>query len=371
MRGNFKRILGVIAVVVFLCLTTVTGRAAEFTVTPVNAVLYTGKGAELFTAPDPMTVVSVLPGDAPVQVTGMTSNGYFQVVIDGDINYVYGNALSVQKGTYAQTLTYVNAKAAIAVDGETGKIIYEQNSLEKLAPASTTKMMTALLTLEAVARGDIALDTQVIVSNSALKGLPSDASHVTPRLKAGEVLNILELLECVMIKSDCHACNVLAEAVAGSVDNFVILMNARAGMLGCTQTNFVNTSGYPAKNHYTNAYSLYLIAKEAMKYETFRTIVGMKKIVIPATNLTKERIEENTNLLMLDSQYYNPYVTGIKTGYTKAAGQCLVSSATKDGKTVYTVVLGANSGTMCNGTTLKGQFEETNKLLQIAFVSNK
>lgn len=370
MRRNLKKLIGLVAVTGCLCLTSITSLATNYTVTPVEAVLYTGKGAELFAEPEPTTVMSVLPGDAPIQVTGMTSNGYFQVVIDGNINYIYGNALSVKKGTYAQTLTYVNAKAAIAVDGDTGNIIYEKNSLDMLAPASTTKIMTALLTLEAVARGDISLDTQVIVSNTALKGLPSDASHVTPRLKAGEVLNILELLECVMIKSDCHACNVLAEAVAGSVDNFVLLMNARAGMLGCTQTNFVNTSGYPAKNHYTNAYSLFLIAKEAMKYDIFRTIVGMKKIVIPATNLTRERVEENTNLLMLNSKYYNPAVIGIKTGYTKAAGHCLVTCAVKDGKTIYTVVLGANSGTMCNGTSLKGQFEETNKLLQIAFVSN-
>ena len=91
--------------------------------------------------------------------------------------------------------------------------------------------MTVLLVMDAIAQGKIALDTPVMVSATALAGIPSDASHVSPRLKAGEVMNVLELLECVMLSSDCHACNVLAELVAGSVDNFIAMMNARAAAL--------------------------------------------------------------------------------------------------------------------------------------------
>lgn len=343
----------------------ITGKAVDYVIAPASGILYTGQGAELFSEPDMSTVVMSLPGNVPVTVTGTTSNGFFQVIKDDQIYYMYFNALSTMKNTMAETLTYRNAKAAIMMDADTGELLYEQNSLTPLPPASTTKIMTALLTLEAIERGQLSLDTCVTVSSSALKGLPSDASHVTPRLKAGEVMNILGLLECVMIKSDCHACNVLAEAVAGSVENFVALMNVRATELGCVLTNFVNTSGYPAENHYTNAYSLYLIAREAMKYDTFKIIVGMDKVEIPATNLSKARVFDNTNLLMTESKYYNPYVTGIKTGYTKAAGLCLVTAASGNGRNIITVILGANSGKLCNGEEIKGQFYETNKLLSM------
>ena len=251
----------------------------------------------------------------------------------------------------------------------TGQIIYQQNMLDRLVPASTTKVMTALLVLESISQGNIALDTPVVVSSTALAGIPSDASHVNPRLKKGEVVNVLSLLEAVLIKSDCHACNVLAELVAGSVDHFVALMNLKATALGCVDTNFVNTSGYPADNHYTNAYSLSLIMREAMKYQTFQTIISMKNVEIPATNLSKARTIENTNALILPGDYYNPYVIGGKTGYCKAAKNCLMTAAVKDGKGLITVILGAEMNEMTDGNVLKQQFSETNKLIEIGFAT--
>lgn len=339
--------------------------AAEYTVTPVSAILYTGSGAEVFSQPDATTLVTTLSGNLPVQVTGMTNNGYFQVVMDGDVYYMYGKALSAAVGTNAYKLTSVDAKSALVGDSDTGALIYQQNAYQRLAPASTTKIMTALLVMEAIARGDIALDTPVLVMPTALAGVPGDASHVSPKLQVGEVMNILELLECVMLESDCHACNVLAEAVAGSVDNFVVLMNARAAQLGCVDTNFVNTSGYPAENHYTNAYSLFLIAKEAMKYQTFKNIVAMPQAVLPATNVSAARTLQNTNALITSSAYYNPYACGGKTGSAKSSGLCLVAMASKGGKNIITVVLGAQNSLMSDGTRVKQQFSETNKLIQI------
>ncbi len=343
--------------------------AAEYTVAPLTAYMYTGDEAEIFAEPDPLTVVAIFPGDLPVQITGITSNGYYQIQVNGVTYYAHSMALSTRVGTTAYKLTSVDAKAALVADMATGEIIYQQNMLDRLVPASTTKVMTALLVLESISQGNIALDTPVVVSSTALAGVPSDASHVNPRLKAGEVMNVLSLLEAVMIKSDCHACNVLAELVAGSVDNFVALMNLKASALGCVDTNFVNASGYPAENHYTNAYSLSLIMREAMKYETFQTIIGMKTVEIPATNLSKARSFENTNALILSGGYYNPYVIGGKTGYCRAAKNCLMTAAVKDGKGLITVILGADANTMTDGTVVKQQFSETNKLIEIGFAA--
>lgn len=344
---------------------TATVQAAEYSVAPATAVLYTGSGAEVFAQPDPATLVTVLPGDVPLQVTGMTSNGYFQVVVNDGIFYVYGKALSAAVGTNAYKLTSIDAKAALVGDAATGQLIYAQNAYDRLAPASTTKIMTVLLVMDAIAQGKIALDTPVMVSSTALAGIPSDASHVSPRLKAGEVMNVLELLECVMLSSDCHACNVLAELVAGSVDNFIAMMNARAAALGCTETNFVNTSGYPDPNHYTNAYSLFLITKEAYHYPVFQVIAAMPAAVIPATNMAPERSQETTNALMKASEYYNPYAIGVKTGSAQSSGLCLVGAAKKNDTTVITVVLGAGNNLMSDGTRLKQQFSETNKLIEM------
>ncbi len=339
--------------------------AAEYTVTPTAGVLYTGKGAEVFSKPDPTTIAAVFPGDIPVQVTGVTDNGYFQVNINGTIFYMYGKALSTSTGTQAYKLTSVDAKAALVGNADSGAVIYAQNATDRLAPASTTKIMTVLLVMDAIAAGQISLDTPVMVSPTALAGVPGDASHVKPRLKAGEVMNVLTLLQCVMMESDCHACNVLAELVAGSVDQFVAMMNARAAGLGCTETNFVNTSGYPEANHYSNAYSLFLITKEAMKYPVFETIISMKEAVIPATNLTAERKLETTNALIKEGEYYNPYAIGGKTGSASSSGLCFVSVARKGEKTVISVILGAATNRMADGTRQKQQFAETNKLIQI------
>lgn len=362
-RG-IKGLLMMFVMVVFLG--GITTRAAEYTVTPAEGVLYTGKGAEVFTQPDPSAIVAVFPGDFPVQVTGITNNGYFQVNINGVTYYIYGKALSVSTGTQAYKLTSVDAKAALVGDAESGALIYAQDATDRLAPASTTKIMTALLVMDAIEAGQLALDTPVVVSPTALAGVPGDASHVNPRLQAGEVMNVLTLLQSVMMVSDCHACNVLAEAVAGSVDNFVVMMNARAAALGCTETNFVNTSGYPEANHYTNAYSLFLITREAMKYPLFQSIIAQTEVTIPATNLSKERSLKTTNaLLMADSGYYNPYAVGGKTGSASSSGLCFVSVARNSKKTVITVILGAETNTMSDGTRQKQQFAETNKLIEI------
>lgn len=373
-RYAIKKKAAALSVAVALIIGSVFGvsintHAAEYAVTPTSAVLYTGNGAEVFAKPDPSTVVTAMPGNVPIQVTGTTSNGYFQVAINNAFYYMYNKALSVSTGTTAYKLTSIDAKSALVGDAATGQLIYAQNPYQRLAPASTTKIMTVLLVMDAISRGQLALDTPVMVSPTALSGIPLDASHVSPRLQAGEVMNVLELLECVMLTSDCHACNVLAEAVAGSVDNFVVMMNARAAALGCTETNFLNTSGYPQEGHYTNAYSLFLITREAYKYPAFQTISAFTTAQIPATNLSPVRNLETTNALIKASEYYNPYAVGGKTGSSNSSGLCMVSVARKNDKNVITVVLGANNSLMSDGTRQKQQFSETNKLIDIGLAN--
>lgn len=356
---------GLLLVITLIILTGNTAWAAEYTVQSTNGILYTGEGAEVFNKPDASTIVATFPGDFPVQVTGVTDNGYFQIDFNGTTFYIYGKALSTVTGTQAHKLTKIDARAALVGNADNGELIYTQNATDRLAPASTTKIMTALLVIEAIEAGQIALDTPVMVSASALAGVPKDASHVSPRLKEGEVMNVITLLQSVLIKSDCHACNVLGELVDGSVEAFVARMNARAKMLGCTETNFVNTSGYPEENHYTNAHSLFLITKEAMKHPIFQAIIAMPEVVIPATNLSGERKIKSTNLLIQETEYYNPYVLGGKTGTSTPSGSCFVGVARNGEKTVITVILGAKTSIMSDGMKLKQQFSETNKLIEI------
>ena len=343
-----------------------TAWAAEYTVQPVEAVLYTGEGAEVFLEPDSSALAAIFPGDFPVQVTGMTDNGYFQIDFNGATFYIHNKALSISTGTQAYKLTSIDAKAALVGNADTGEMIFTQNAMDRLAPASTTKILTALLVMEAVEAGKLTWDTPVIISQSALASVPYDASHVNPKLKAGEVMNVFALLQCVLIKSDCHACNVLGEAIDGSVEAFVARMNERAKELGCTDTNFVNPSGYPADDHYTNAQALFLITKEAIKHPIFLEIVAMTEVEIPATNLAPIRKFESTNALITKTEYYNPYVLGGKTGSSGASGLCFVSVARKDGKTVITVILGAATKNMSDGSRQRQQFSETNKLIEMA-----
>ncbi|WP_176761855.1 D-alanyl-D-alanine carboxypeptidase family protein [Pseudobutyrivibrio sp. YE44] len=348
---------------------TIEAEAAAYTVSDEAGVLLTCNGTEVFSDADAATYVTTLPVNTPVQVTGRTSNGFWRVDMGGTPYYISQLALSTQANTTAYKLTSFDVKSALAVNLQNGKPIYSQAATEKCEPASTTKIMTALLTVEAIEAGQISLDTPVMVSATALASLPSDASHVEPRLQAGEVFNVDQLLTAVMVSSDCHACNVLAELIAGSVPNFVSMMNAKAASLGCTNTNFTNPSGYPDKNMYTNALSLYIITANAMKHPLFNQYFGVASSVLPATNMCPTpRALVNTDALMTPgSAYYNPAVTGGKTGTANRAGQCLVCTANKDGKSILTVVLGGRNRKMFDGNTVSMRYYETNRLINLGF----
>ncbi|MDE7244841.1 MAG: D-alanyl-D-alanine carboxypeptidase [Oscillospiraceae bacterium] len=264
----------------------------------------------------------------------------------------------------------VAAKAALLIDPETEEILYARNIHERLYPASLTKIMTCLLVLEAVDSGNLTLDTVLTASETAVTSIPADGS--TAGLKVGEQLSVENLLYCIMLSSANEGCNILAEGVAGSIDAFVDQMNQRAAALGCEDTSFVNTNGLPDENHYTTAWDLYLITREARKHPDFMPIVGTATYQVPATNMSESRTLRTTNYL-LSGWYTSGYIykgaEGIKTGSTSAAGYCLVASATRSGRSLLSVVMGADRITLDDGTILTQSFSETVRLYDWGFGS--
>ena len=262
-----------------------------------------------------------------------------------------------------------NSKAVLLVDANTGSVVYAVNEHQELYPASTTKIMTALLVLEAVDRGELSLGDELTASRAAITtGLAEDGS--TANIKEGEVMTVEEYLTCMLVVSANEACNVLAEAVSGSVEAFVEDMNERAQQLGCENTHFVNTTGLHDSQHYTSAWDLYLITAEAMKYDTFMRICDTATATIPATNLSEARTLHTTNYLIgawWSRGYLYDDAHGIKTGSTSQAGHCLVSSATRGSLSFVSVVLGADRVTLDDGEIRTYSFYDTRLLFEWAF----
>ena len=224
--------------------------------------------------------------------------------------------------------------------------------------------MTAILTLEHCELTDTAT-----VSHDAIYSVPIGYSHAY--LKEGEILTIEQLLNVLLIPSANDAANVLAEHIAGSISSFTAMMNTKALELGCLNTNFVNANGIQADNHYSTAYDLAIMGRYAMQNETFRRIVSTTKYTLPATNkyLENDRFFKTTNELIIPDDrdsvdnYYYEYATGIKTGYTNVAKECIVASAKKDGVEYILVILGAERTE--NG--LSGRFIDCKNLFNYAF----
>lgn len=265
----------------------------------------------------------------------------------------------------------LQCQAALLVDANTGLPVYAKNEHEEMYPASLTKIMTALLVLEAVDSGTLSLDQQLTASYTALNtGLSADGS--TANIKEGETMTVEQYLTCMLVVSANEACNVLAEAVSGSVDAFVDAMNEKAAALGCVNTHFANTTGLHDSQHYTSAWDLYLITREAMTHDAFLRICDTATATIPATNLSDARTLHTTNYLIgawYSRGYLNSDAHGIKTGSTSEAGHCLVSSATRGSLSFISVVLGGDRVTLENGEIRTYSFYDTNLLFNWAFDS--
>ena len=261
----------------------------------------------------------------------------------------------------------LSSEAVLIMESTTGKIIYEKNGYEKKYPASTTKILTAILAIE-----HCNLDETATASEFAINSIPSGYS--TANIQIGETLSIKDLLYALMLQSANESAVILAEHVSGSQEAFADLMNKKAKEIGCENSHFVNPNGIHNNDHYTTAHDLALISNYAMKNSTFRDIVKTTSFTLPATSAypsaTRTYINTN-NLLIYDNRnrsdnYYYEYATGIKTGYTTEAKNCLVSSATKNGMNFITVVLGS-SITYGNTGTISHRYVDTINAFNYAF----
>ena len=258
---------------------------------------------------------------------------------------------------------------AVLLDANHGEILYDMGANQRAYPASITKVMTALLVMEAIEYGQLSPDTVVTVNQSAVENIPIE--YVVGSFKPGETISIEELLYCMLLESDCDASNILAEAVDTTVEDFVAHMNRKAGELGCHGTHFTNTYGLHNENHYSTAYDLALIMQAALEYDLFRTVIKTPSHKVPATNLSGERFFYNKNAL-ISNLYYEGYVydkcIGGKTGTIDDAGRCLVAAAEDGDELLISVVLGSGPMQVPGDEKLKqGQFRESKRLLEFGF----
>lgn len=256
----------------------------------------------------------------------------------------------------------LDATAALLVSPDSGMVLYSKNADQKRYPASTTKIMTALLTLENVSN----LDETVTSEAVDFENVTADSSNAGILL--GEQVTVRDLLYALMLPSANEAAYMLARHVGGSWEQFVDMMNDRAAELGCTGTHFCNPCGLHEEDHYTTAYDLYLIAKEAMKDVTFRDIVSTVQHRMAKTNLHEERIIYTTNQLIFSSFQPWSYANclGIKTGHTSQAGNCFVGYAEYGDAKLFSVVLGCSNSSK-EYPSVAASFTDTKKLCQWGF----
>ena len=245
----------------------------------------------------------------------------------------------------------LNSKAAILMDYNTGDIIFKINEDAELTPASITKIMTLLLTMEALENNQLNLQDEVIISEYA-----SSMGGTQIYLEPGEAQSIENLIKAVSIRSANDAAVALGEAIAGSNEVFVSMMNQRAQQLGMENTNFVNATGLPADNHYTSAYDISIMTKELLNHEKIieYLTIYMDNIYVGKNNDDLQTMV-NTNRLV---RHYDG-TTGVKTGFTNEAGHCLSASAKRGDMQLIAVVLGADNST--------NRFDEARKLLDYGF----
>lgn len=242
-----------------------------------------------------------------------------------------------------------NVRSAILIERDTGQVLYEKNSKEKLPPASMTKIMTMLLIMEAIDQGKLTWDEKVRTSEYAAS---MGGSQIF--LEPGEEMTTKQMLQGIAIGSGNDASVAMAEKIAGSEEAFVDMMNAKVKELGLKDTVFKNTTGLPAGEHFSSAYDMAIMAKELLKYEDITKFTGTYEAYLRENTDNKFWLV-NTNKLV---RFY-PGVDGLKTGFTAEAKYCLTATAQKDGMRVIAVVFGA--------PTSKERNAQVTKMLNFAF----
>jgi len=228
----------------------------------------------------------------------------------------------------------LTSKSCILIDSDTGEVLYEKDADARRYPASTTKIMTLLVSIRN-------MDSEMIVK------VPDSASNVSfdstrVPVYPGEVMPLRDLWYGLIYKSGNDAANAIATLTAGSVDEFVVMMNEYAERLGMTNTHFANAHGLHDEKHYTTARDMATLTRFALQSDLFREITFSTEYTMQATTLRDELIINHIySLTDFTSSYYYKYARGIKTGYTVKAGQCYVGAAIKDGHELIVVCLNA------------------------------
>lgn len=222
----------------------------------------------------------------------------------------------------------IEALGAVLMDVDTGRVLYEKNPHKRLPNASTTKIMTAILLIEHCKLAD------VIQASENACTTPYTSLHLMP----GETITVKDLLTGMLVRSANDASVAAAEHIAGSTENFAIVMNHKAASLGCTDTNFVTPNGLHDPEHYSSAYDLCLMTRYALRFKAFNEAVNTRKYFLNSRTLNKEDLCVYTHSKFLRSY---PGADGVKSGYTRQSKTCYVGSATRDGWRLVSAILGS------------------------------
>ena len=248
----------------------------------------------------------------------------------------------------------VMAETAIVMDMDTEEILYAKGIDEKRAPASTTKILTAMLAIEKVP-----FETQITFTDE-VNNIEAGSTHIG--IKPGETLTMKDCAYAILLASANEVSSGVAEYIGTTVPAFVDMMNQRAKELGCTNTHFVNANGLYDENHYTTARDLAIIAKAAFQNETFREVVKTPYYIVPKTNITDEErwLNNHHKMILQGSEYYEGCLGG-KTGYTEKAGNTLVTYAERNGRKLVCALLA--------DVNIVAQYTDTKALLNYGFDS--
>ena len=268
--------------------------------------------------------------------TGVMMNPLKSYAMTDEEQLEYNKGLSVQSNETANWPQgpVVGAESAILIEAESGVILYEKNIHFEEYPASTTKILTCLIAAERCKNDEI-----VSFSHDAVFDTPRDSNNIA--IDQGEELTVYECLQAILIRSANECAFALAEHIAGGHwSEFAKIMNERAAELGCMDSNFVNPNGLPDDNHFTSAYDLAQIGREFFKNDMLCEITLSPRLhIYPSAKQKDEIVENSTNQMLSGKKYEYEYLVGAKTGYTEAAGSCLVSCAEKDGVRLICVVM--------------------------------
>ena len=312
-------------------------------------------------------VITVALAGVTAGASSVSDNAYSETVVDeeaGDVLTDDGRVINETEA--AENLTAevdtnaidgwpegpsVSAKAAVLMDADTGTLLYAKDADEQLYPASTTKLLTCLIAVE-----NLDLDDSITFSQTAIDAVPADGSNIG--MSVGETITVEQCLYGLMVGSGNECANALAEAVAGSIDAFVEMMNERAAELGCVNTHFANANGLHDNEHYTTAYDLALIAQAFFANDICRTIGNCASYEFEATDTQPDEFTlTNKHELITGETSYSGIIGG-KTGYTSQAHENLVTGCEQDGMTLICVVMKEDD---------PAQFEDTVTLLDYGY----